>query len=117
MEYFETITIRQMSDQYEHSGHVLHIDVRIFADGFDLAAEPVSYKLLDREGKILMEGKRNPNQDRSMWRYVELVVEGEFTQDFLSDLAESHPAFEQYRYNAGLEKDLDAAWYRRVVGY
>lgn len=115
MEVIEWITVPQMSTEFENSHVELCIEVRVFAQWGDLCAEPIYYKLVGRDGKILMDGAYASREADRMWRYIEHVVAGEYTFGHLDWMALEHPAFAALRDDAQVERRLDLEWYRASV--
>jgi hypothetical protein len=86
--------------------------VRVFAQWGDVCAEPMYYKLVRGDGKILLDGAYASRDVDRMWRYVELVVEGEYTPAHLDWIALEHPAFSELRDDAQLQRRMDIEWAR-----
>ena len=98
METTEWITVLMACDEYELSHDELCIEVRVYWDDEELIAEPTYYKLVDGNGKIIMDcGVAGSQADGRMWKFVERAVESNFTEDHLDWMLRYHSAFEKLR--------------------
>lgn len=118
METTEWITLRTGSWEHEGGGEVtLKIETRIFEQDGELYVEPLYYKVLDKQDRIIMDNCHAGRHGDRMWRYVEILVEDEYSASIagggnvLDWFAREHPAFEALRRERQIEQAMDRDWY------
>ena len=111
MEINEWIRFSLCSFEHEGGDSTLSVEVRIYEQDGQLYAEPIYYKLLDRNDKIVMDNSHAGREGDRLWKMVEHLVSEEFNADTKTWYELEHPAFEALRRERMMESAMDRDWY------
>ena len=114
MEIIEWLTFFPNSHEYEGARTTLKVEVRIYEQDGEVYAEPIYYKYLDADDRVIIDNAHLTRHGDRMWRFVEHIVDDEY-RDNLEMIVNEHPAFEMLHRERQAEKALDLDWYRASV--